>query len=222
MFLSKYIILLVWFLLIAWCADAHAVDSAMVRQRANEILSDPAFQKKLFLSPTQQSDVHAWGNKKLAIKKQPGVTGGLSFFTLLAWLGVGLALVLVATWIAASIHRKKLMDRTTNESESEQELSDEQRGLAQTKQLAALGKFLEAIHGIFLITVSRLADKRGRTISSWMTSRELTNILPTGKGERETFSRLVRTVETGLFGGRQLGRSDYEQCMHDYEILVGD
>ncbi len=219
--LNKYIALIAFALVTAWCLDAHAVDPIEVRLQAKRILDDPSFQKKLLNNPTPQPDTHACGGKKLVIGKKSSTSAKISFFELLAWLWVGLALVLVAIWIVAFIRRKKLHDTPGVEPEEGQ--GDEKPlELSQAQYLASLERFVEAIHQIFLLTVSGLAEKKGRTVSSWMTSRELSLLLPSGKQEREVFHRLVRTVETGLFAGKPLGRSDYERCLDDYMQLLGD
>ncbi len=222
---DKYISWTIFVLLSVWCSAAHAFDPEIVRQQAKEILKDPSYQKKLLLSPEHelkpQEHTDGCGGGKLVKKKKPG-TRGISFFMLLGWLGAGLAFLLVATWLAAYIHRNNLVKRMEHETENKEELSAEIMELAQAQHLASLERFVEAIHRVFQITVLRMAEKRDRTIYTWMTSRELEMVLPVGKEERKVFSDLVNTVETGLFAGKELDKSDYDRCLRHYQKLVGE
>ncbi len=182
---------------------------------AREILSDPSFQKEIVPERTQRTS----GRVRSAPAPAPaGGSGSLAI--LLAWLGVGVAICLALVWLAAGLQRRKT-DRPATAEDREEEAVEAgvDPSLVAVERLAAGGRFTEAIHELLLLAVRRLSERHGRTISGWLTSRELTRLLPANEQERTRFTHLVNAVERSLFGGQAVDRPGFELCMEKFRGL---
>ncbi len=205
---------------------AAGADTPAARDLARQILEDPAYQRELPSQPEptpqrpesgcdQDERIHLSGPRAAA------AGGAGSVISLLAWLAVGVAAALVALWVGAAVVRRR------REAEAvAQDLIDVDGpaagldpSLAAVERLAAQGRYTLAIHELLLLTVQRLADRHHRTVSGWLTSRELIRLLPNTEDERQRFSHLVTWVERALFGGQAVDRATYDDCLATFRAL---
>ena len=88
--------------------------------------------------------------------------------------------------------------------------------LDQADALAAKGRFAEAIHHLLLRSIEDIARRRPRLVRPALTSRELSASDGIPAAARELFTAIANMVERSLFGGRDVGRADWDQARAAY------
>ena len=88
--------------------------------------------------------------------------------------------------------------------------------LEEAEAMARAGRFAEAIHHLLLRSVEDIAHRRPRLVRPALTSRELAASDGIPAAARTLFARIAGLVERSLFGGRPVGRPDWEQARTAY------
>lgn len=88
--------------------------------------------------------------------------------------------------------------------------------LEEADSLAADGRFAEAIHHLLLRSVEDIARRRPRLVRPALTSRELSASDGIPAAARELFAAIALLVERSLFGGREVGRADWDEARTAY------
>jgi hypothetical protein len=88
--------------------------------------------------------------------------------------------------------------------------------LEEADALAAKGRFAEAIHHLLLRSIEDIARRRPKLVRPALTSRELSASDGIPSAARELFTAIARMVERSLFGGREVGKSDWDQARTAY------
>jgi hypothetical protein len=220
--LAWFALLLVFAVLLQ--APARAEDR-MPNELAHEILSDPAYQKDLMKRPQRPEHSNSGcDDGKIRVRRSgsaaPGAGGSIA--TLLAWLAAGVAVALSIIWIITNYQRREpgALSPSDSGAEPQNGTAAKDPSILAIENLAARGLFAEAVHEMLLLAVVRLAARHHRELSGWLTSRELTRLLPSTDDERGRFARLVEAVERSLFGGQAIDRTTYERCFDDFGGLA--
>jgi len=88
--------------------------------------------------------------------------------------------------------------------------------LEEADALAAKGRFAEAIHHLLLRSIEDISRRRPRLVRPALTSRELSASEGIPAAARELFAAIAGQVERSLFGGRDVGRTDWDQARTAY------
>lgn len=91
-----------------------------------------------------------------------------------------------------------------------------QRWLDQADQLAAEGRFAEAVHHILLRSVEDIARRRPRLLRPALTSRDIARSSDIPPAPRGLFADLAAVVERSLFGGDAVDANDWQRCRTAY------
>jgi len=144
-----------------------------------------------------------------------------AFVDFLMWVLTAAVIVVMVVWVFNELIGRREVG-WTGEVAIEKDAGPERRGpsLALAEQLAADGRFDEAIHAMLLISIEHLGPELPTAPSASKTSRELLRILPLSRRQRDAFGELVRAVELSLFGGRQVGADDYARCRSSLGTLL--
>jgi hypothetical protein len=102
------------------------------------------------------------------------------------------------------------------EEEWQPEAAPVRSWLDEADALAAKGRFAEAIHHLLLRSVEDIARRRPRLVRPALTSRELSASDGIPSAARELFAAIARLVERSLFGGREVGRTDWDEARTAY------
>ena len=129
---------------------------------------------------------------------------------LIAW-GVGQYLRSKEAPLQADEAEKK--PRTTLGNDEPVEPSDVDR-------LASEGRYGEAVHAMFLLAVTHLAESKCLVIADDMTAREAQRALTAPEAIRGAFGDVMAAVEVSLFGGKELDRSAYETARAAYDTIA--
>jgi len=147
----------------------------------------------------------------------------------LLWVG-GILLVLLllylfvpafAQWVDDIRYRRK---RKALAEEAEQvghaEAGAARVLLAEADELAAAGRYSEAVHLLLYRSVADISDRRPGLVQPAMTSRDLAAATDLPGVAREAFSRIARAVEISLFGGRAIDAGAWQQCRDAYAEMT--
>jgi len=97
----------------------------------------------------------------------------------------------------------------------------EERTLAEADQLAAEGRFSEAIHLLLLVALERLRRELGPRVAPAMTGREVLRLAPVPGAVVDPLARMVALSEINHFGGRRASAPDYSSCRDDFLQFSG-
>ena len=92
--------------------------------------------------------------------------------------------------------------------------------LASAEELAAAGRYAEAIHLLLLETLSALS-RAGRLAPS-LTSREIAGRVLLSARAREALLGLVQAVEISRFGGSPADEPDYRACRERFHAFLAN
>lgn len=95
------------------------------------------------------------------------------------------------------------------------------RTLAEADQLAAAGRFTEAIHLLLLVAMDRLKRELGTRVAPALTSREVLEEAPIPEAAVGPLTRMVSLSEIKHFGGRDAAAADYDRCRQDFLRFSG-
>ncbi|MBX3442647.1 MAG: DUF4129 domain-containing protein [Planctomyces sp.] len=136
--------------------------------------------------------------------------------TAIYYMAIAVAVILIGltVWTVISNRRPAAL-AATGVSASGLRDDGDARGaeawLRDADQLAAEGRWGEAIHALLLATIRLLSDEFGRPRAS-RTSRELIRQFTLQGARRTAFHDLVVASEQAVFGGRRLDEIDYAMC----------
>lgn len=88
--------------------------------------------------------------------------------------------------------------------------------LEEADALASKGRFAEAIHHLLLRSVEDIARRRPRLVRPALTSRELAASDAIPSAARDLFASIASLVERSLFGGRDVGKADWDSARGAY------
>lgn len=88
--------------------------------------------------------------------------------------------------------------------------------LQEADALAAAGRYDEAVHLILFRSIEDIEAWRGDIVRPSLTSRDIARADALPDRARQVFARIVAAVERSLFGGRPLGRGDWDEARADY------
>lgn len=86
--------------------------------------------------------------------------------------------------------------------------------------LAAQGKFAEAVHTLLFRSIQDIDMSRPGTIRRSLTSREIAALDILTPKSQTAFSTIAKVVENNFFGGRDLGRIEFDKCRAAYAALT--
>lgn len=92
--------------------------------------------------------------------------------------------------------------------------------LDQADQLAAAGRYGEAIHLLLFRSIEAIGAARPAAVRAALTSRDIVEAAPLSETGRAAFRRIAESVERSFFAGRPADRADFEACRGSYETFA--
>jgi hypothetical protein len=89
--------------------------------------------------------------------------------------------------------------------------------LREADALAEAGRFDEAAHLLLFRSIEDIDRRRPHLVRPALTSRDLAGAQALPAGPRRSFGDIVMMVERSLFGGRILGKTDWQACRAAYQ-----
>jgi len=82
--------------------------------------------------------------------------------------------------------------------------------------MAAEGRYQDAVHELLFRSIQDIDIRRPNTIRRSLTSREIAAMDILTPATREAFAKIGGVVETSYFGGRRIGREEFDICRAAY------
>ena len=207
-------------------AAAESHDPAEVRQAAASVTKNLGVQSRLPNSsgteesaPASQHDL-GLGGHAISIPAPAAV------FTLLQWVLIAIAVVALLALLAIVL-REQLDPRSRRsvsgalpETDTPLAATDPRALLARADELAAAGRFAEAMHCVLLAAMATMGG--GRTLQSTdsLTSWELLRSSPLPPPQLQTVRDMVIHVERAWFGKRPAAAEDYRYVRGKFDQFV--
>ena len=86
--------------------------------------------------------------------------------------------------------------------------------------MAQAGQFGDAVHLLLLLCFESLQNRSPTARDSALTSREILEHANLPESVRKSLAFIVSVVEIGHFGGRQVGRAEFDRCLEGYRNIV--
>ena len=143
----------------------------------------------------------------------------------LFWIGLGLAVLAVVILILREVmgvripfHRRTRTRRPPTDWRPEPMRA--RALLEDADRLADQGRYDEAAHLLLLRGIDDIDERRPRLVKPALTARDIAVLDAVPTAPRGAFSLIARTVETSLFGGRQLDAEAFARCRAAYEAFA--
>jgi len=99
-------------------------------------------------------------------------------------------------------------------------VADEIKSLEQADELAAAGRFMEAMHVLLLQGLAHMRHRLGQQFSDSLTSREILRSTHLSQAARLALGDVVGRVERTYFGKQPAGLADYMACRESFHTLT--
>jgi len=149
----------------------------------------------------------------------PGALGTLLHYLLWALAIVGA--VIAASWLANEVLRftgdaalPDADDARGADAEPDRRVID--RPLGDAEELAAQGRYAEAIHTLLLRTLQELVRSASVRVAPADTSREILARVPLAPDARAALGGLITAVEVTHFGDDVPGADDFDRCRQQF------
>lgn len=218
---------------VSHAAEPVRPDAAKVREQVEEVLSDPRFQRGrpdgTLPRFTPKDDVPFempdFGPRDFAPSAASGVSEAL-LWVLLGGVGAAVLAVIVREGMRYASQRKRRTKKPKVASGGGDLLDVSQlalerlpASLARARQLAAEGRYEEAVHVLLEGALGYLHALANFSLEPAYTSREVLARAPLTSETRRAFKDLVMTVEVSLFGGLAVDDGDFGRCESSFVTL---
>ena len=217
---------------LATAAEPMRPDGVRVRAEVEEVLSDPRFQRTrpdgslpVFKPEMEPFELPSFAPSDFKPSEASGVSEAL-LWVLLAVFGAAVLAVLVREGMRFVSQRRRRPKKKKHGS-SQDELLDLSQialerlpaSLARARQLAAEGRYEEAVHMLLEGALGYLHALANFSLEPAFTSREVLARAPLTSETRFAFKDLVMTVEVSLFGGLPVDDGDFGRCEASFVTL---
>jgi len=155
------------------------------------------------------------------------ITAIMPLLEVLFWLGLALIVGAILYFIGREIYNTHLERQPKMDVEETSPpplyTPDEDQArilLEDIDAMAAEGRFEEAVHTLLFRSIQDIDIRRPNTIRRSLTSREIAALTILTPATREAFAKIGSVVETSYFGGRKIGREEFDICRAAYAQFV--
>lgn len=225
-------------------AEAEAGPAATAAETAAEVLAQPRYQSDFPLppgtpatpdpapAPSMPSDTPDFPSTEpddLAPPQMPIESGGSGIDLRYVLLGAAiLGFVLLAVYVMRRMPRQMRATGTRpapviaamRSPDAAPESVRQPGPLDEAEQLAAAGRFSEAIHFILLRFLAELRHRANLAIADSLTSREILRKDALPPPTREALGILIGAVELCHFGGRRADEKLFRHCAETYHAAA--
>ncbi|MDD9905368.1 MAG: hypothetical protein OXT06_17495 [Rhodospirillaceae bacterium] len=195
---------------------------ADIQSDVDSILSDREYQRSLPKFERQEIEL-----PDQAPTEEPTVGNPSPVLKFLLWVLAAVGVVLLAyALLRAVVNYFDRQAQTEGLPMADSALANGKEGSAppnsldEIEKLANAGAFSEAVHLLLLKCFEELHRRSIFTSGAAMTSRELLVKAALPAPAQDGLAFIVSAVELGHFGGRQISRATYEQCLSGYRHIL--
>jgi len=146
----------------------------------------------------------------------------LPVLKILFFFGIGVVIALILYAVAKMIYETRFKRQKAEIAEAAPPplyTPDQEQArilLEDVDALAAQGRYEEAVHELLFRSIQDIDIRRPNTIRRSLTSREIAALEILTPETREAFATIGSVVETSYFGGRKIGKAEFETCRAAY------
>ena len=195
---------------------------ADIQSDVDSILSDREYQRSLPKFERQEIEL-----PDQAPTEEPTVGNPSPVLKFLLWVLAAVGVVLLAyALLRAVVNYFDRQAQTEGLPMADSALANGKEGSAppnsldEIEKLSNAGAFSEAVHLLLLKCFEELHRRSIFTSGAAMTSRELLVKAALPAPAQDGLAFIVSAVELGHFGGRQISRATYEQCLSGYRHIL--
>jgi hypothetical protein len=143
-------------------------------------------------------------------------------FRFVFWGGLALAAILIVVFIAREVlnARRQARSRPPPPADWRPDAGAARELLEAADQLAAEGRYGEALHLLLFRSIEELGGRRPGVVRPALTSRDIAQLSAMPEGPRSAFGRIAERVEMSFFGGRPTGAAEFAAARGDYEAFA--
>ena len=202
-----------------WAAPSVPDARAVARDVAREL----GVQDRLPSEDATPVEHRADGSRPRPVVTTPAGPGADRFGNVLLWVaGVFAALFIVMTLAESAFGRELLRGRGERGEPvpASGAAAGPRASLTTADQLAAEGRYTEAMHQLLHDTVAALRRRLGANIPDALTSREILRALPLQAAERTAFRDMIERVEQTWFAQRRAALGDYDAVRACFAVVA--
>lgn len=146
----------------------------------------------------------------------------LPLLKIILYMGIGAIITLILYAIAKVIYEtrfkrnSKVIEEDTPPPLYTPDQDQARILLEDVDALAAEGRYEEAVHELLFRSIQDIDIRRPNTIRRSLTSREIAALKILTPETREAFATIGGIVETSYFGGKTIGKSEFDVCRAAY------
>ncbi len=200
---------------------ATRLASAEVHKTVESILSDNEYQREIPRAAQAQKlrlkfELPEWMKPGPLTKTLIWIIAAVIVFLAVAYI---IGRVTRAPWLTKIM---RLEDTPAETGASRTTLSEfgVHSTFEEVERLAHSGQFGEAVHLLLLLCFDVLRKNSPTARDAALTSREVLERARLPASTRTKLAFIVSVVEIGHFGGQNVDRSDYDQCLDGYRDIV--
>jgi hypothetical protein len=155
-----------------------------------------------------------------------GATAG-AFSQIFLWAALGLVALFVVATLAEALPSRRAANaararaRTEDEEAGGARAGTPLRSLATADELAAAGRYTEAIHQLLSDALAVLRRRIGGELSDALTSREILRMTKLRDAEHDALGTIVARVERTWFAQRLAAAEDYDAVRASFRVFSG-
>ena len=150
----------------------------------------------------------------------------LPILKIVFFMGIGAIIALILYAIAKVIYEtrfKREAKEVVEEAPPPLYTPDQDQArilLEDVDTLAAEGRYEEAVHELLFRSIQDIDIRRPNTIRRSLTSREIAALKILTPETRKAFATIGGVVETSYFGGKKIGKAEFDICRAAYAQFV--
>jgi hypothetical protein len=150
-----------------------------------------------------------------------------AFSQVFVWAGLGLVALFVLATLAEALPSRRAAAaararaRTEDDEARGARAGTPQRSLASADELAAAGRYTEAIHQLLSDALAVLRRRIGGELSDALTSREILRMTKLRDAEHDALGEIILRVEQTWFAQRLAAAEDYEAVRASFRAFSG-
>jgi len=138
---------------------------------------------------------------------------------IVVWCAIGLALILVAVWLARMARRQTAIDWPRESVLFAPSRKHWRKWLAEAREAAQQGRWRDAIHLAYWAAISQLEQSGAWAPDRARTPREYLRLLSGSSDKRPVLDTLTRRFELVWYGDREAGADDFADTLLQLERL---
>ena len=198
-------------------SDAYTASEQKLAAAHKALLQTPGLQLDFMAAPKPPKPP-GWLLKALEF-----IAGLGPVLQVVFWVGVAVAVALVAWFIYREIHATAARRRSMAAAPAADWRPEPEKAralLEEADRLAGAGRFDEAVHLLLFRSIDDIAGRRPGAVRPALTSRDIARLDGMPGVARDAFVRIAERVETSFFGGRAVSREDFGAARGDYEAFA--